>query len=214
VARPDGVLVKPDESLLPLDSVYIGQANGRADPMVAWTYTDHGSLRTAYVFAYNREQADANASFVPTDLGLRGKVCVLNVRSGTAVFQPARKRVRLSLEPGGTAYYMITPVGRSRMAFFGDEGKYVSNGRQRIAALDDGPGRLTVTTTFAAGEKSVCLFGYADRSPHFVAQSGSVGDVAFDSKTHRFSVEVSPAPEVLYPGETRVQRAVVVFERQ
>ena len=211
VARPDGVLVKPDESLLPLDSVYVAQANGRKPPMVAWTHSDHDTLRTAYVFAYHRQPADAEADFAPTELGLSGKVCVLDARSGNAVFQSARKRIELYFKPGGTAYYMITPVGRSGLAFFGDAGKYVSNGRQRIAALEDAKGRLTVTTTFAAGEKSVRLFGYAKTKPKVTARSGSVGTVSFDRKTRRFSVEAMPAPEVLNSGRDPVQTAVVVF---
>ncbi len=212
VARPDGVLVKPDESLLPLDSVYVAQANGHKTPMVAWTYSDHGALRTAYVFAYNRQPTDAEASFVPAKFGLSGKVCVLDALSGNAVFQPARKRVELSFKPGGTAYYEITLVGRSGLAFFGDAGKYVSNGHQRIAALDDSNGKLTATIDFAMGEKSVRLFGYAKHAPQVIAQRGSAGDITFDPKTRQFSVEIMPAPEVIRSGPNPVQTAVVVFE--
>ena len=212
VARPDGVLVKPDESLVPLDSVYVDQANGQKNPMLAWTYSDHGALRTAYVFAYNRQQTDAEASFVPEELGLTGKVCVLDVRSGDAAFQSARKPVEVSFKPEATAYYMIAPVNRSGLAFFGDEGKYVSNGRQRIAALDDAKEKLTVTTTFAAGEKSVHLFGYAKKAPKVVAQTGSVRTVNYDDKTQRFSVEVMPAPEIINSGRDPIQTAVVAFE--
>ncbi len=211
-ARPDGVLVKPDESLLPLDSVYLAQADGRKTPMAAWTYSDHGALRTAYVFAYNRQPSDAEADFTPMELGLSGKVCVLDARSGDAIFQSARKHVALTFKSGGTAYYLVTSVGRSGLAFFGDAGKYVSNGRQRIAALEDAKGKLTVTTTFAAGEKSVRLFGYAKEAPEAVAQRGSVGTVTFDPKTRRFNVEVMPAPEVIRSGPDPVQTAVVVFE--
>ncbi|MGB7769906.1 MAG: hypothetical protein WBN22_13775 [Verrucomicrobiia bacterium] len=212
VARPDGVLVKSDESLLPLDSVYVAQANGRKTPMMAWTYSDHGTLRTAYVFAYNRQPADAEADFSPAQFGLTGKVCVLDARSGNAVFQSARKTVQLSFKPGDTAYDEITPVGRSGLAFFGDAGKFVSNGRQRIAALDDADGKLTVTTTFAPGEKSVRLFGYASQPPTVAAKRGSVGMLAFDDQTRRFSVEVMPAPEVIRSGRDPVQTAVVEFE--
>jgi hypothetical protein len=211
-ARPDGVLVKPDESLLPLDSVYVAQANGCHLPMVAWTYSDHGALRTAYVFAYNRQPTDAEAEFVPAGFGLSGKVCVLDARSGNAVFQSARRPVGFSFKPGGTAYYEITPVGRRGLAFFGDAGKYVSNGRQRIAALDEANRKLTVTVTFAAGEKSVRLFGYANQPPKAIAESGAVGAVTFDPKTGRFSVEVMPAPEVIRSGPDPVQTAVVAFE--
>ena len=212
VTRPDGVLVKPDESLLPLDSVYVAQANGRKTPMVAWTYSDHGALRTAYVFAYNRQPTGAEAGITPKELGLSGNVCVLDTRSGNAVFQSAHQRVQLSFKSGETAFYEITPVGQSGLAFFGDAGKYVSNGRRRIAALEEAPGKLTVTTTFAAGEKSVRLFGYANEAPKVVAQSGSAGAVAFDPNTRRFSVEVRPAPEVIQSGPDPVQTAVVMFK--
>ena len=212
VARPDGVLVKPDESLLPLDSVYVAQANGRKTPMVAWTYSDHGALRTAYVFAYNRQPTDAEAEFAPTEFGLSGNVCVLDARSGNAVFQSAHKRVQLSFKSGETAYYEIIPVGQSGLAFFGDAGKYVSNGRQRIAALEEAKGKLTVTTTFAAGEKSVRLFGYATKLPKSLRKVVRLARSAFDPNTRRFSVEVRPAPEVIRSGPDPVQTAVVMFK--
>ena len=109
---------------------------------------------------------------------------------------------------------MITPVGRSGLAFFGDEGKYVSNGRQRIASLDDTKKKLTVTVAFAAGEKNVRLFGYAKKAPNVIAQSGSVGKVAFDKESQRFSVEVSPAPKIGDSGRDLVQTTVVEFESE
>jgi hypothetical protein len=210
-ARPDGVIVKPDESLLPLDDVYVAQANGIKNPMVAWTYTDHGPLRTAYVFAYIREKANSAASFKPATLGLSGKVVVLNVRSGAAYFQSARKSVPITFDSDGTAYYEVAPVGKSDIAFFGDEGKYVSNGQQRIAGLVDADDKLTATVTFAAGEKSVTVFGFAKEEPKATAQSGSIGDLSYDKSTGRFSVEVMPAAEVTNSGGDPVQTAVVTF---
>jgi hypothetical protein len=211
-ARPDGVLVKPDEPLLPLDDVYVAEASGRKSPMIAWTHSDHGSLRTAYVFAYYRQKDDFETGFTPTTFGLTGEVCVLNVRSGDARFQSARKRADIALEPEGTAYYLVAPVGKSGLAFFGDEGKFVSNGRQRIAALDDAPGQLTVTVTFAAGEKFVRLFGYAKNAPKIVARTGSAGTLLFDSKTGRFSSDVMPATKVTNVGSDPIQTAIVTFQ--
>lgn len=211
-ARPDGVLVKPDEPLLPLDDVYVAEASGRKSPMIAWTHSDHGSLRTAYVFAYYRQKDDFETGFTPTTFGLTGEVCVLNVRSGDARFQSARKRADIALEPEGTAYYLVAPVGKSGLAFFGDEGKFVSNGRQRIAALDDAPGQLTVTVTFAAGEKFVRLFGYAKKAPKIVARTGSAGTLLFDSKTGRFSADVMPATKVTNVGSDPIQTAIVTFQ--
>jgi hypothetical protein len=210
VARPDGVLVKPDKSLLPLDEVYLAEASGHKSPMVAWTYSDHGPLRTAYLFAYNRQETNSETGFTPTALGFKGKVCVLNTRSGVAQTQSAGKRFAFTLNPEETAYYLVTPVGQSGLAFFGDEGKYVSNGHQRIAALEDAPGRLTVTVTFAAGEKSVHLFGYAKKAPTVAAQSGSAGTLTYDAGSGRFNVKVSPAAAII-AGQDPTQGAVVTF---
>ena len=210
VARPDGVLVKPDEPLVPLDEVYLAEASGKKSPMVAWTYSDHGSLRTAYLFAYNRQETSSQTGFTPAALGLKNEVCVLNARSGAAQYQSAGKRFVFALNPGETAYYLVAPVGQSGLAFFGDAGKYVSNARQRIATLDDAPGRLTVTVTFAAGEKSVRLFGYAKKVPIVTAQSGSAGTLNYDAGTGRFSVEVYPAAAII-AGQDPTQTAVVEF---
>ena len=212
--RPDGVLVKPDESLLPLDDVYVAQANGKKNPMVAWTYTDHGPLRTAYVFAYVRKKENSVASFKPAVLGLSGKVVVLNARTGAASFQSARKNVPITFGADGTAYYEVTPVGKSDIAFFGDEGKYVSNGQQRIAGLVDANDKLTATITFAAGEKSITVFGYTKDKPRASTSLGSVGDLSYDKNTGRFSVEVMPAAEVSNSGSDPVQTAIVTFTTQ
>lgn len=211
VARPDGVLVKPDESLVPADDVYVTQANGQKNPMVAWTYSDHGPLRTAYVFAYVRVETNSMASFTPETFGLSGSVCVLNRHSGEASFEPARTSVPLAFDLDGTAYYEVVPVGKSGIAFFGDEGKYVSNGKQRIASLDENDRKLTATITFAAGEKSVRLFGFAREIPVVSAQSGAAGEVSFNEITGRFSVDVAPAREVITSGTDPVQTAVVTF---
>jgi hypothetical protein len=210
VARPDGVLVKPDEPLLPLDEIYIAEAGGHKSPMVAWTCSDHGPLRTAYLFAYNRQETNSETGFTPARLGFKGKVCVLNARSGVVQNQSAGKHFVFNLNPEETAYYLVAPIGQSGLAFFGDEGKYVSNGHQRIAALDDAPGRLIVTVTFAAGEKSVRLFGYARHAPTVAARSGSVGTLTYDAGSGRFSVEVSPAAAII-SGRDPTQVAVVEF---
>jgi hypothetical protein len=211
VARPDGVLVKPDEPLLPLDEVYIAQANGRKSPMVAWTHSDHGSLRTAYVFAYGRDSTDKETGFMPADFGFSGDVYILNVRAGIAQKQAAGERFAFSLDRRGADYFIVAPVGQSGIAFFGDEGKFVSNGRKRIAGIQDVPGRLTVTVTFAAGEKSVRLFGYAAHAPHAAAQRGSAGAVTYDAASGRFSMDVTPASGVIKesPGGDPIQTAVI-----
>ena len=213
-ARPDGVLVKPDESLVPVDDVYVAQAKGQKNPMVAWTYSDHGPMRTAYVFAYVREATNMDAEFTPATFGLDGKICVFDTRSGQVFFQSAQASVPIAFDATSTAYYEVVPVGKSGIAFFGDEGKFVSNGKQRIANLTETGRKLTATITFAKGEKSVRVFGFAKEMPSVTAQSGSIKGVEFDKNTGRFSVNVAPSPDVINSGSDPVQTAVVTFSER
>ncbi|HEX8966253.1 MAG TPA: hypothetical protein VF937_00130, partial [Chloroflexota bacterium] len=77
VMRGDAVLIKPDAPLVPTDESTVAEAaQARAGsvppsaPMVAWTYSDHGALRGAYVFAYARGAASQAATFKPASLGI------------------------------------------------------------------------------------------------------------------------------------------------
>jgi hypothetical protein len=69
---------------------------------------------------------------------------------------------------------------------------------------------LTVSVTFAAGEKSARLFGYARRAPDVAARSGTVGTLSWNAASGRFSVEVHPATAII-PGRDPTQAAVIEF---
>jgi len=64
---------------------------------------------------------------------------------------------------------------------------------------------------FAPREQSVRLFGYATQRPTVTAQTGSTGEVAFDKRTGRFEVSVSPGPEQRHEGPAGdpVRQAIV-----
>jgi hypothetical protein len=57
--RADGVIVKPDTPLVPLDAMYTASAGG---PMLAAAHTAHGALRSSYVFAYDRGREGVGAA--------------------------------------------------------------------------------------------------------------------------------------------------------
>jgi hypothetical protein len=123
----------------------------------------------------------------------------------------ATESFTFDLAPNATAYFILAPVSRAGVALFGDDGKFVPDGRKRIASLVDQPNRLTATVTFAPQEKSVRLFGYATRRPKITAQMGTAGDVAFDGETGRFEVSVSPGRGRVNEGPANdpVQQAIV-----
>ncbi len=208
-ARSDGVLVKPDAALLPMDSDYINEANHVHRPMLAYTYTKQNNIRTNYVFAFTPKNTSLSQySFTPsgTDLGMKGKVVIYDPLEGTVKKMNADSTFTGSLSNGSITkemkktgdtrggkyrytYYMIAPVTPVGIAFLGDEGKITATGRQRISTLKSAPKELTVGVTFAKGESSIQLHGYYDK-PFSVDN----GELKLKPNRNMFTLSVS-APE-------------------
>src|SRR5260370_6674273 len=75
--RGDGVIVKPDTAIVPLDASFTAISQDQTAPMVASTYTNHGGIRTAYVFAYDRTVGALGAiAFSPEAVGVAGPAYV------------------------------------------------------------------------------------------------------------------------------------------
>jgi hypothetical protein len=197
VIRPDGVIVKPDGPMMPLDLTYVADAraeaaNGPAAPMLAYSYTNHGMLRTAYVFAYSRNSDGSNApiSFSATDVGIPVAAYVYDyfgqrgrlVSAGT----PFTDNVTVN-----ASYYVVAPVGNSGMALVGDTGKFVSSGRQRISSVVD-DGTLSATVDFAPAEPSTTIWGYSPTAPSATV-NGTAANVSYDPVNQVFMLTVVPA---------------------
>jgi hypothetical protein len=186
--RKDGVIVKPDAPLVPVDQTLINDAQGLQVPMVAATYTGFPDLRVAYVFAYPRG-SDTTVSFRPDSLGLNGDAYVYNYFAHTGNIVESTEVFTESMK-GGYAYYIVTPIGRSGIGLLGDTGHFVSMGRQRITrAVDDGV--LEFGVAFGPGEGSRVIHGYSPVQPTITALTGDVESPSYDPYTHLFSVSVS-----------------------
>jgi hypothetical protein len=218
--RSDGVIVKPDAPIVPLDSAYIAEANKEKRALVASTYTYHDLLKTVYVLAYRVPAAEhkketgghtttkpsgklsdvevikpagpgdvQEAAFSMDDIGVNYPAYVYDFTSKTSTLYSGRD-VKAPLGPDGFGYFIVAPQGPSGIAFFGDEGKFVSNGKQRIAEIhEDESGTLTARIIFAEGENSITLHGC---SPSAVTATvgGQPVDVAYDQASGHFTVDV------------------------
>ena len=194
--RPDGVIVKPDVPAVPSDESILNDAHNAGEPLVSFTYTDHGPMRALYLFAHPRTD-DRTATFTPQLLGLGGDVYIYNWFSGKG-HQTSGEVPWTQVIHGDPAYVVIVPVGPSGIAFLGDLGKFVPLGKKRVTELSD-DGVLQAAFAFAPGEKSIAVQGWAAAAPSASADEGSLGRVAFDDVTGRFRVEV-------FPGESGAAR--------
>jgi len=200
VARTDGVIVKPDSSLTPIDQVYLQDAAGLHRPMVAAAYSDHGGgMKAAYVLAYSRPRPDlaTTAAYTPSELGFdaHGRVYVYNDTTHAGAVQPAGQAVTPRIQPYQQAYDIVVPVGPSGIALLGDTGKFASLGAQRVSALSDDGRAVRATVRFAASEGPVTLSGYAAAAPAATAAYGGVRAVRYNARTHLFGVTVVPGPD-------------------
>ena len=186
--RADGVIVKPDAPLVPVDETYLGDARGDGLPMVASTYTVFGQSRALYVFAYQRA-ANNSVSFTPAALGVSGQVYIYDYFKQTGSVADAAKTYRDNL--GDRGYYIVAPIGPSGIALLGDAGHYVSLGRKRVTSLKD-DGVIEATVAFAPGEAARVLFGYSPSAPVVTAISGSADPPLYDESSHLFRVSVTP----------------------
>ncbi len=190
--RPDGVIVKPDASLVPVDATYLDEVqNLDAKPaMVAAAYSYHTNMNAAYVFAYSRtNDQQQQASFTPASLGFNGSAYVYDYFAGQGTVVQANQSFKAKVGFNGS-YYIVVPVGASGIAFLGDAGKFAALGSKRISSLYD-DGTVHATVAFANHESPVTLHGYAPSKPTVTTTNGTVSAVSYDATTQMFSFTVS-----------------------
>ena len=196
-ARADGVLVKPDRSLVPTDDAYLREARGTGGALTAWTCTDHGDHRTLYCFAFvpgkRKGDPDVPWEITPATLGIHSPACVYDVarKQGTAL--GAGETYRSTVTSNLYSFVIIAPVGPSGIAFLGDEDKIASTGKQRVADIRESAGNMEVTLVSAPGEV-VKLHGFADRAPDCLLADGKPVRVEYDAATKHFSVAIQMPP--------------------
>ena len=188
--RGDGVVIKPDQPLLPIESMYLQDAQNPQKPMVAAARTVFASGGAVYVFAYPRRDSGTSLTVPLSDLGLSEPVYAWNWVDRTGELVPAGGSVSMTFA-NGWAYDVLAPVAPDGLALIGDVSKITTLGRERIVSLSERD-RLTATVQFGPSEHAVDLAGYAVRRPAVAAQSGSARLVQYDAQSHAFEVRVSP----------------------
>jgi hypothetical protein len=186
--RSDGVIVKPDMPLAPIDSSFWNDSQGAQAPMIAATYSDFGGLRAWYLFLY-AQGANNQAQFRLSDAGVTGPVYLYDYLAGTG--QVVLPGEWLNENAQGYRYLVAAPIGPSGIALLGDLGNFVTLGKKRVPALTD-DGVVHVNLAFTAGETSRTLEGYSPDRPLVAATAGAAGWPTYNPATRRFSVTVSP----------------------
>ena len=200
--RSDGVIVKPDVPLTPIDASYANMAKSADVPQIAAAYTAFGALRTHYVFAFT-QGSNTEVRLRPSDAGANQPVYVYDYFTGAG--QPMDAADTIDRQITGDALYLVmAPIGPSGMAVLGDTRHFVTMGRKRVPALEDN-GKIHLTVAFAAGETSRTITGFSPWLVAAAALEGGVAKLAYDSRSQQFQVDVTPG--AAGTAEIRIQRA-------
>jgi hypothetical protein len=190
-ARADGLILKPDSPLLPIDSIYASDALNESAPMVAMSQSVFGNQHARYVFAYARSRSEEGVTVPLTSLEISGPVFAYDwvTHRGELIQDGGSVRMKFT---DGWDYQILSPVNGQGLALLGDTEKIVPLGKQRIAVLED-HGALTATIKFARGEDVLTISGYASHPPRLRALQGKLTDPAYDSLTKIFRAQFTPA---------------------
>jgi len=186
-ARADGVIVKPDEPIVPVDASYVAAAQGRDVPILSAT----ASGDAKYVFAFSQDKVTKKKgakelegwSIRPASLGMSGNVCDYDYFAATASIVSADQPIAAKLNEQGWSYHIFVPVDSAGMAFIGDVGKFVTRGKKRIAAVEETSSSLQANVLAAPMEKTITLAVYAPTKPTVSVENGSCDQVSYDAKT-------------------------------
>jgi hypothetical protein len=189
--RRDGVIVKPDTPVLPIDTMYASDATSHPpEPMVAMAHTSFGDFTERYVFAYARAASEEMVSVPLGNLEFSGPVFAYNWAAHTGEVIPAGGILQLRFVDGWD-YQVLAPVNKKGLALLGDIEQIVPVGKQRIAALSDN-GSLTATVKFAPGEDLLTISGYASNRPKINALRGRLTRATYEPKTDIFQAQLAP----------------------
>jgi hypothetical protein len=208
--RSDGLILKPDFSMVPTDASFVAEAaaiegfygvsgpkasnpGNKAPlilpPLIGHAYSDFGWSKVEYAFAYSRDvNGTASVSFSPESLGLSGDVYVYDYFGKAGWRQQAGQAVVRPVDSQGS-YYVIAPVGPSGIAVLGDLSRFVSASKQRIPSFTD-TGQVTATLQFSPGE-IVPVSIFASSTPVITAIGATITAVQYDSTTGLYQAMVS-----------------------
>ncbi len=169
-ALPDGTIVKPDASLLPIDQTFIDQAAREDAPFVASTYTSGGDTKTVYVFAFAKSDKAVEASIPLSQIGVTARSYVFDPQAGSGFYVEPSTSFKRTIPPGGYKFLEFAPVLPGDIVILGDLGKFVATGRQRLEMKTTSNG-VQITVHFAPGEREVVVSGACPTAPNIKGDS-------------------------------------------
>jgi hypothetical protein len=165
--REDGLLVKPDLPLAPLERCFRAHVHTHALPLCAETWSDHPAGRWSYLLAIHASRTREPLEFeiALAELGEaapRGEALAYDWRSGRGERVPPGAALGFSLAPHEFSLRVLCPLLPGGVALVGDPTKYACAGDRRIRRVRGEDGAVAFDALGAPGER-VRIRGFSQR---------------------------------------------------
>ena len=158
--RSDGLLLKPDRPATMIDSYYAG----RKMPIVTSTWSDHEAGRVTYLAAFDLyPMLNSDYEVTLDELGLSGEHVIYDYRQKSAVNTSGKIRFA-KMDKNTAHYYILSPVLDNKMAFIGEDKKFITASAARFKEVSLEEGTMNVVIEKTAGEE-VSFLVHSDHAP-------------------------------------------------
>ncbi|MHB1356945.1 MAG: hypothetical protein ACYCZF_13335 [Anaerolineae bacterium] len=164
----DGLLLKPDKPLVPLDRCFL-----QDDPLVAYTETHHQVGTWKYVLALNiANEGWPGGYFTPGECGCDAKEYVLYDFHSQSASRIGRDERHICPDGVKHSYYILAPIFANGLVLIGDIRKFVTMADQRITDVVFNTHTLSFTV-LAGGKSNVVVAGWAANKPSRITAGGN-----------------------------------------
>jgi hypothetical protein len=204
MVRRDGLAVKSDVPMTPTDATYIRRAAGD-HTFTCSTFSQVAGKKVVYVWDWANGATNYSSNFKPADFGMSGNVFVYNYFDTTGSLIGANASYAYPVSGGSSGasgtdwkYYVLSSVGPSGIAVVGDQGKFVTFSKNRIAAITETAAAVTLSVAFGPfdsgnPDQPATIIGYAPSRVSASADSGGVvSGQTYNSTTHVFKFNFQP----------------------
>lgn len=170
MADEDGVLVKPDRPLIPVDRMFYTDTLVKPEALTGYTRSMVAGGTWYYVLALNANQAMTKSKFTlsPADLSLQGRYVAYDFMAEKALPLEKDFSLKRRLRPSGLLYLVLAPLSARGRALIGDVGKYVTASDERIIYWSDTKDGMEIDLNGPEGSATRLLV-YSESEPKKVS---------------------------------------------
>ena len=156
--REDGLLVKPDLPLAPLERCFRGHAHLEALPLVGETWSDHPAGRWTYLVAIHASRSEQRLEFDVrmdelADAAPRGDCIAYDWTGGRCERVAPDAAMRFALAQHAWSLRVLCPLLPGELTLIGDPSKYACAGDRRVARIRQVEGGVACDVLGAPGEQ-------------------------------------------------------------